>query len=192
METTASTLRWALFLMVKHNQVQRLVQAELDDVLQHRVPHSADRKQLPYLDAVLMEVQRYVTLTPFGAVPHRCTEQAEVDQFVIPKDALVYANLLAAHRDQTIWPDPMQFNPHNFYNHDKSLKNTEYLIPFNVGRRSCLGESLAKQELFVLFAGLMQKFEVSAPEDEPFPDIEDSKFGQLVAPPTFKVVFKAR
>jgi len=38
------------------------------------------------------------------------------------------------------------------------------LIAFLVGRRACLGETLARQEMFLFFAGWMQRFNIQLGE----------------------------
>ncbi len=46
------------------------------------------------------------------------------------------------------------------------MVRTEYLIPFGMGKRECLGESLARQELFIFFVALLQKFSVRPPNGD--------------------------
>ena len=53
--------------MAKHPEVMRRAQEELDTVCKDRLPTMADRKQLPYLDAVLAEVLRWVSIAPVSA-----------------------------------------------------------------------------------------------------------------------------
>ncbi|KAL0174577.1 hypothetical protein M9458_030545, partial [Cirrhinus mrigala] len=70
-ETTSSTARHALLLMMKHPDVQERVQQEIDEVVgQDRWPSVEDRQNLPYTDAVIHEVQRHMDIAPI-AVPHK-------------------------------------------------------------------------------------------------------------------------
>ena len=62
-ETTSTTLTWAALYMVRYPQVQTKVQQELDRVVgQNRHPSVKDKPNLPYTEAVLMEIQRYLDL----------------------------------------------------------------------------------------------------------------------------------
>lgn len=177
-----------------HNQdVQKRVQEEIEERLEGRTPCSTDRKELVYTDAVLMEIQRFATFTPLGALHHRCTEDVTIDQYRIPKNSMIYTNLYAVHHDESIWPDPFRFNPENFYDpKTKSIRNADYLIPFGIGRRSCLGESLAKQELFLFFTATLQHFDLLMPQSDPQPSPEDCYFGNLRVAPSYQIVMKAR
>ena len=164
METTTTTLRWAILLMALNEEIQSRVRDEIWRVLgKDRAPSSADRSALKYTDAVLAEVQRFSTIVPLG-IAHCASEGCRVREYTISKGNIVYPNLYAAHHDPAIWPDPNRFNPDvNFVKSDASgqivgLKNVQYLIPFGLGKRQCLGEALAKQELFLFFVGLMQRF----------------------------------
>ena len=98
--------------------------------------------------------------------------------YAIPKDTVVLTNLYAVHRQKNLWPAPDRFDPEaNFVRRVEfkaaeqkgvSVKQkgssfvevvlTENLVPFGVGRRQCLGESLARQELFLFLVGLLQRF----------------------------------
>ena len=67
-ETTSTTLTWAFLYMVRHPEVQQKVQVELDNVVGvNRSPSMSDKPNLPYTEAVLMEIQRCANIFPLGA-----------------------------------------------------------------------------------------------------------------------------
>ncbi len=68
---------------------------------------------------------------------------------------------------------------------------TQYVIPFSTGKRRCVGENLARQELFLLFASIMQRFEVSKTPGHDF-DINESSGTLARIPPKAPLVFKRR
>ena len=68
-------------------------------------------------------------------------------------------NHWALHHDPGAWEDPERFIPERYldeYGH-MGPKPTNWL-PFSAGKRVCLGESVAKPELHLVFACLMQRF----------------------------------
>ena len=174
LETTSTTLRWALVLMSLNPEAQKRVRQEIHDKIGHkRPPQISDRVELPFTEAVLLEVQRIATPLPQSA-PHRAMKDVSLFGYDIPENSLVACNIYAVHRDPKLYADPQHFNPEaNFTRRDANgsleIVNTEYLIPFGVGRRVCLSESLARQELWIFFVGLMQRFEVSADAANPLP-----------------------
>ncbi|XP_074401805.1 cytochrome P450 2J2-like [Zonotrichia albicollis] len=163
-ETTSSTLRWALLFMAVHPEIQARVQAEIDAVIgQARPPALEDRNKLHYTNAVIHEVQRKGNVIPFN-VPRMASEDTYVDGYYIPKGTIVMTNLTSLLFDKNEWKTPDTFNPEHFLKDGKFWKN-EYFIPFSTGKRSCLGELLARSELFLFFTSLLQKFTFQAPPD---------------------------
>ena len=76
------------------------------------------------------------------------------------------------HYDPQHWEDPDVFNPNRFYDElSKTIKNDEHLIPFSIGRRFCLGQSLAEKEYFLFFTNLFYKFKFSMAPGKGLPPI---------------------
>jgi len=84
------------------------------------------------------------------------------------------------------WGDGQNFRPDRFLDEEGKCKTDEWLVPFSIGRRQCLGESLAKAELFLFFTGILQQFAVS-PEVEGQPPSEAYCNGATVLPKPFKL-----
>ncbi|XP_046522432.1 cytochrome P450 2W1 [Equus quagga] len=161
-ETTSATLQWAALLMGKHPNVQGRVQEELDRVLgPERLPRLEDQRSLPYTNAVLHEVQRFITLLPHVA---RCTAaDTQLCGYQLPKGTPVVPLLSSVLLDKTQWATPHQFNPGHFLDADGRFVKPAAFLPFSAGRRVCVGESLARSELFLLFAGLLQRYRLLLP-----------------------------
>ncbi|XP_043190188.1 methyl farnesoate epoxidase-like [Amphibalanus amphitrite] len=189
METSATMLHWSVLLMVMYPDVQTRVQQELDAALGGRLPSYSDRPRLPYTEATLMEVSRRCTITPQG-VPHSTTCDTTLAGYTIPKDTFVYMHLQEIHMDPEYWGDPEAFRPERFLTADGAVRHDERLIPFGVGKRFCLGETLARMETFILFAGLMQRFRFAA---VPGQNLSlDTKFGVVQTPMKYSVTYSKR
>ncbi|KAM5301285.1 cytochrome P450 2W1 [Glossophaga mutica] len=161
-ETTSATLQWAALLMGKHPSVQGRVQEELDRVLgPGRPPRPEDQRSLPYTNAVLHEVQRFITLLPH--VPRCTAADTRLRGYLLPKGTPVVPLLNSVLLDKTQWETPHQFNPGHFLDAQGRFVKREAFLPFSAGRRVCVGESLARAELFLLFAGLLRSFRLLPP-----------------------------
>uniref|UniRef100_A0A8C6QPY6 Cytochrome P450 2J6 n=1 Tax=Nannospalax galili TaxID=1026970 RepID=A0A8C6QPY6_NANGA len=164
-ETTSTTLRWALLYMALYPEVQEKVQTEIDSVIgQERQPSLADRESMPYTNAVVHEVLRMGNIIPLNA-PRAVAVDTTLSGYHLPKGTIVMINLTGLHRDPKEWATPDTFNPEHFLENGQ-FKKRESFLPFSMGKRACLGEQLARSELFIFFTALVQKFTFKPPVNE--------------------------
>ncbi|XP_072464301.1 cytochrome P450 2F2-like isoform X2 [Notamacropus eugenii] len=157
-ETVGTTLRHAFLLLMKYPHIQARVQEEIDHVVgRGRRPTLEDRSAMPYTDAVLHEVQRFADVIPMN-LPHRVIRDTAFRGFLLPKGTDIITLLNTVHYDQTQFQTPKEFNPAHFLDSKKDFKKSPAFMPFSAGRRLCLGEPLARMELFLFLAGILQNF----------------------------------
>uniref|UniRef100_A0A673CJR3 Cytochrome P450 2K1-like n=1 Tax=Sphaeramia orbicularis TaxID=375764 RepID=A0A673CJR3_9TELE len=156
-DTTATTLRWALLLMTKYPKIQDQVQEEISRVIGTRQVQVEDRRNLPFTDAVIHETQRLANIVPM-ALPHKTSEDVTFQGHFIKKGTTVYPLLTSVLYDETEWEKPHSFHPAHFLDKDGKFVKQDAFMPFSAGRRICLGESLARMELFLFFTTLLQHF----------------------------------
>ncbi|XP_072040946.1 cytochrome P450 2J4-like [Amphiura filiformis] len=184
-ETTVTTLRWALLYMMAYPKIQDKVQQEIDNVVgRNRLPNISDKEQMPYTEATLMEIQRIASIVPLG-VPHYAAEDCALFGYTIPKNTMIMSNIWAIHHDPATWTDPEIFRPERFITGDKLANQPEEYLPFSTGRRVCLGENLAKMELFLFFSQLLHHFTFKKPKDVQNLCL-DGKIGATYSPSDFK------
>ena len=116
-----------------------------------------DKEHLPYFSAVLHEAFRVASFG-FLAIPHCTTEAVDLEGFRLPKDTTVLSNLYHIMHNPEYWTMADKFMPERFIDGDGKFKPDERVVPFGLGRRYCLGQTLAEKEYFLFFAGLMQRF----------------------------------
>nr|XP_056705330.1 cytochrome P450 2J4-like [Euleptes europaea] len=163
-ETTSTTLRWALLYMAVYPEVQAKVQGEIDSVIgQSRLPAMDDREHMPYTNAVIHETQRKSNILPFNA-PRMTNQDTTLAGFHLPKGTVCFTTLTSVLLDKEEWETPDVFNPGHFLENGQ-FKKREAFLPFSAGKRVCLGEQLARMELFLFFTALLQKFSFQAPKD---------------------------
>ncbi|KAI6183580.1 Unspecific monooxygenase [Aphelenchoides bicaudatus] len=187
-ETTVTTTKWAILMMILHPEVQQKVQAELDQ-LPPKIELS-HRNKLTYLQATINEIQRIANILPINLL-RTVTEDIKIDGYHFKEGSMVLPQISILMNDPTYFPEPEQFNPDRFLDENQNLKKFEAFIPFSIGKRQCLGESLAKMELFLIFANLLRNFEFQPIKGEPLPS-RQRVYGLTVSPAKFKCVVKRR
>ncbi|XP_047693015.1 cytochrome P450 2F5 isoform X1 [Prionailurus viverrinus] len=191
-ETVGTTLRHAFLVLMKYPKVQARVQEEIDSVVgRARLPALEDRAAMAYTDAVIHEVQRFADVIPMN-LPHRVTRDTAFRGFQIPKGTDVITLLNTVHYDPSQFLTPQEFNPEHFLDANQSFKKSPAFMPFSAGRRVCLGESLARMELFLYLTAILQNFSLQplgAPEDIDLTPLS-SGLGNLPRP--FQVCLRAR
>eukprot|EP00057_Strongylocentrotus_purpuratus_P003027 XP_003725761.1 PREDICTED: steroid 17-alpha-hydroxylase/17,20 lyase [Strongylocentrotus purpuratus] len=186
-QTSTDTLYWALALMTEHPEIADRVRKEIDDVIGgDRIPVIEDRGSLPYAEATLYEVLRYSSIAPI-LLPHATTCDTTLRGHAIPKGTTVMMNVYSMHFDPREWKDPENFCPEHFLAENGKVRDhPPSFLPFGAGRRVCLGEAVAKADLFLIFTWFMQNYtfsKVPGKESESLTNmIPMSAAGRLLVP----------
>ncbi|CAL4085419.1 unnamed protein product [Meganyctiphanes norvegica] len=193
METVSSTMRWILLYMAKYPEVQQRVQEEIDQAMpRDKLPTLLDRDSLMYCEAVIHEVHRKASFLRLS-LPHRTTKQIQVEGYTIPENTIVMINSNHCHVNPKYWKHPEKFYPEHFLDDQgRVITKKDGFMPFGIGRRQCLGEILARSDLFLFFVGIMQKFTICAAPGEHPTEMTDptSLFVRQALP--FKFILKLR
>ncbi|KAJ8480991.1 hypothetical protein ONZ45_g15457 [Pleurotus djamor] len=140
-DTTAATLTVFLLAMMMYPDVQRKAKAELHKVLgPDRLPSFSDQAELPYIEALTMELARWNSPVPIS-LPHATSIDDEYDGYYIPKGSIIIGNTWTLLNDAAIYPDPERFNPDRFIvdgRIDVNIPDPRD-IAFGYGRRLVLG-----------------------------------------------------
>ncbi|TSL61173.1 Steroid 17-alpha-hydroxylase/17,20 lyase [Bagarius yarrelli] len=190
-ETTSTTLLWALAFLLHHPEVQDRLHAELDECVgRNQHPSLSDRTSLPFLESVLCEVMRIRPASPI-LIPHVAMQDTRLGDHGVPKGTRVLVNIWAIHHDPKHWEKPDLFIPDRFLDDTGKRITPPSYLPFGAGTRVCVGESLARIELFLLLSCLLQKFHFSVPHDASLPDLR-GRSGVVLQPQRYTVTVKLR
>ncbi|TXH19867.1 MAG: cytochrome P450 [Mycobacterium sp.] len=138
LETTATTLAYALWELGRHPEIFDRVAAEVsavDDAALRTNP----RSHLPYTVSVIQEALRLGGPTP--AVMRIARQDMAVDGFRVEAGSMLMVGVYAMHRDPQLWDRPLEFDPDRFSG-GRSRMQWQFL-PFGGGPRSCIGEFFA-------------------------------------------------
>ncbi|XP_060694495.1 vitamin D 25-hydroxylase [Hemiscyllium ocellatum] len=162
-ETTTNALRWAILYMALYPNIQEKVHQEIDSIMgKNQIPSLEHKPQMPYTEAVLHEILRFCNIAPLG-IFRATAKNTIVRGYSIPKGTTVITNLYSVHFDEKYWSTPHVFCPERFLDSNKQFVKKEAFVPFSIGRRNCLGEKLARMELFLFFTMLLQRFHLHFP-----------------------------
>lgn len=192
-ETTTTSLRWANLLLLRNPDAQQKAADELARVVGHdRKPRLSDRDNLPYIRAVINEVLRISSVIPLG-VPHKTTCNTTVAGYSIPKGTQLLFNNWAVHHDERQWDDPYDFKPERWIDEKGHFVSDRYMsfLPFSAGRRVCLGEILARTEMYLFLTRILHQFKIDKAPGEGIPP-QDSNRSVIHSPKPFRVSYIPR
>uniref|UniRef100_A0A8C0JGK4 Cytochrome P450 n=1 Tax=Chelonoidis abingdonii TaxID=106734 RepID=A0A8C0JGK4_CHEAB len=179
-------------LVEEFQKTQEKIHQEIDVVIgRDRAPTAEDRGRMPYTDATLHEIQRFSDILPMS-LPHTVTRDTRFRGYLIPQGTYVYPLLSTVHFDPEEHKDPETFAPERFLNENGSFRKQNAFLPFSAGKRVCLGEGLARMELFLFFTTILQHFTLSSPVDPQQLSLapEVSNLGKV--PPRYQLCLRQR
>ncbi|KAK2967946.1 hypothetical protein RJ640_026373 [Escallonia rubra] len=161
--TSSTTIQWAMSEMIRNPRVMEKAQAEVRQALgEKKRIFETDIQGLSYLKLVIKETLRTHPALP--VIIRECSEQCEIDGYVIPKKSRVAVNAWAIGRDPDYWHNAQEFEPERFK--DSSIEfsgtNLEY-IPFGAGRRMCPGLAFGIASVELPLAQLLYHFNWKLP-----------------------------
>ena len=136
-----------------------------------------------------------ITCLAHHSVPHYATSDIAIGDYVIPKGAGIFPSLISVMHNSKHFPDPDTFKPERFLDNDGRYKEDNHVIPFGIGRRYCLGQSLAQKEFFLFLVGILQKFDITPAPMQALPSyhIDDHPPPNLVRTcPNYQIIFTSR
>jgi len=169
LDTTITLVSNFILSMVLHPAAQKKAQEEIDAVVgQDLLPTFANRASLPYVESLYKEVLRWAVPVPLN-LPHRLMEDDVYKDRYIPKGSLVFGNIWAMMRDETIYPDAASFRPERFMvptTPEMERKMNPKNFVFGFGRRQCPGNHLVDSSVWLLIVSMLSTLDISKAVDD--------------------------
>jgi cytochrome P450 len=140
-ETWTNSLIWTWFLLSQDEEVRAALEAEIDEVLDGRLPGAEDVKALRTAGAVYSESLRLYP--PVWTVGRTAIVDHEIDGHAIPKGSIVLVSPYVVQHDPRWFPDPFAFRPQRWLSGEAQSVPTFAYFPFGAGPRVCIGQPLA-------------------------------------------------
>ncbi len=156
-DTTSHFIEWAVLHLVMYPVVQEKAFQEIRATIGlDRSPKFADHKNTPYCQAVIEEIMRVCAELDLN-VAHLTMEDTHALGYDFPKGTQVIGFQGGHHRVEKNFDNPTQFEPTRHI-HNGAFKHHESIHFFGIGKRRCAGEVLAKEQVYIFLANLIQKF----------------------------------
>uniref|UniRef100_A0A0D9Y0W7 Cytochrome P450 n=1 Tax=Leersia perrieri TaxID=77586 RepID=A0A0D9Y0W7_9ORYZ len=155
-DTSASTIEWAMALLLNNPDVLKKATAEIDSIVgTSRLLQESDLAGLPYLRCIITETLRLYPLAPH-LVPHEALQDCVIAGHDVPRGTMVLVDVFSMQRDPLVWENPEKFMPERF----EGVKADErkWMMPFGMGRRKCPGEGLALRTVGIALGVMIQCF----------------------------------
>ncbi|KAJ5381420.1 cytochrome P450 monooxygenase [Penicillium cataractarum] len=146
-DTTAVTLTYLIWAVMCRPTLHAQLENELASLSNNY--QETDLELLPSLNATITETLRLYGAAP-GSLPRSVPEGGvKLSGYYIPAGITVSTQSYSIHRNETLFPEPENFNPSRWIpgNERVSDEAKAALSPFGAGSRICLGIHLSWMEL---------------------------------------------
>jgi unspecific monooxygenase len=172
-ETTATALAWALYWIHYLPQMREKLLQELDTLGDN--PDMSAILRLPYLNAVCQETLRIYPVAML-ALNRIVKAPLQIGDYLLAPGTVVIPSIYLTHHREDLYPDPKQFKPERFLDHQ--FAPYEYL-PFGGGNRTCIGMAFAQFEMKLVLATVLSHWQLELADTKP---VEPVRRGALLAP----------
>jgi len=163
-ETTAQALAWIWYALATHPAVEEKLHAELQLVLEGRLPTADDLPRLPYTQMIVAETLRQYP--PAWVFSRKATFPDRIGDFDIPAGATLLISPHVLHHHPAYWSHPEDFLPERFTQAVATGRYPEAYFPFGAGPHRCIGQELALMEASLVVATIAQKYHLSLREGQ--------------------------
>lgn len=184
-----------LTAVARDPDVGRKIRAELDSVTKGKRPVSLlDRPSLPYTEATVLECLRYASspIVPHVATENAAVAGYGVEKGTVVFINNYELNMSEEYWKEPEKFDPTRFLEKSKVKTRRNslcdsgmesdgerptktegekevwsvMKNIPHFLPFSIGKRTCIGQTLVTTMSFVMFASIMQEFDIGAEHAE--------------------------
>ncbi|KAJ2994637.1 hypothetical protein NUW58_g1501 [Xylaria curta] len=177
--TTAYTLSAALYQLLANPRILKKVKEELAQAIPQagQIPTYNQIEVLPYFNAMMQEVlrahpgivSRLPRVSPNAPIVYNNKRNGKY--YIIPPGTPTNMTIQIAHMNPEAFKDPYEFRPERWLE-DPTLHKA--FIGFARGTRNCIGMNFARQEMFIILATIIRKYDLYQGQEGPTLELYDT------------------
>ncbi|KAJ7259121.1 fatty acid hydroxylase [Mycena haematopus] len=161
-ETSSGMMSFMVYFLLKNPQTMRKLRAQIDEVLGDRQVQYEDFANLPYLIAVMRETLRITSTVPVRQTTPLEDTTIGGGKYAVKKGVPILILAWELHRDPAVWGDDAEeFRPERMLDGKFEALPPNAWQPFGFGFRACIGRAFAWQEVCLVMASVIQRFDLS-------------------------------
>uniref|UniRef100_A0A8C5BMG2 aromatase n=1 Tax=Gadus morhua TaxID=8049 RepID=A0A8C5BMG2_GADMO len=166
-DTTASSISFLMYSLASHPQHQEICREEILQVLGDKETLDwDDLSKIPYTTMCIKESLRLYPAVP--GISRKLTKTMTfIDGRSMPEGSYIGAALYSHHRNSMIWENPKVFDPLRFLPENVSKRHPHAFLPFSAGPRNCIGQNFAMNEMKVVIAQTLRRYQLMADPARP-------------------------
>ncbi|XP_076806894.1 cytochrome P450 4F2-like isoform X2 [Clavelina lepadiformis] len=177
-DTTSSGITWSLYNLAKYPALQEKCRSEVLSVVGTKEDVEwEDLAKLTYLTMFIKEDLRLYPPVPMigrrleNSLPIR-SKLHSPQETKIPSGVNTAFSIFMLHRHEQVWENPKEFNPERFTKENCAKRNPYEYLPFSAGPRNCMGQNFAMNEMKVVLAQTLRRFELYLDGETPKPRVD--------------------
>ncbi|CAX22513.1 Putative monooxygenase, Cytochrome P450 [Methylorubrum extorquens DM4] len=164
-ETTALVLSWTIHLLSRHPEVDRVLAAEIGEIVVQRAAAIDDVPRLRFAEHTITESMRLYP--PAWAVGREARCDCQIGGFDVRPGTPILISPWVLHRDPRFFDEPEAFRPERWHQGLAQRLPRFAYMPFGGGPRICIGNRFAMIEAVLILTTLVQRFRFVADTNEP-------------------------
>ncbi|KAK2844849.1 hypothetical protein Q5P01_011508 [Channa striata] len=159
-DTTASGVSFIFYCLASHPEHQKMCRDEILEVLGDKDTLGwEDLSKIPYTTMCIKESLRLYP--PVPGISRRISKPMTFfDGRTLPAGARVGTSVYGVHRNATVWEKPDVFDPLRFLPENVSKRSPHAFVPFAAGPRNCIGQNFAMNEMKVVVAMTLKRYQL--------------------------------
>lgn len=163
-DTTSITSSWLLFCLADNPKVQDRLREEIVSVCGERKVSTSDLANLQLCRGLLKEAMRVYPVAPFLA--RIISRPVSVDGYSISANSFIAISSYVMGRNADLFPNPEEIIPERWTRQSSSTQSVKQAmalscLPFGHGARMCLGRRIAEQQMLLLLARCVQRWNLT-------------------------------